>query len=76
VISNVRERLTVIKHAAQMFDDEKFNLRKLIEVAVRKQYQIEIANRFTALENSSDSADINRAWRTLKRISKPKLKRV
>jgi len=29
---------------------------------VRKQYQIEISNRFAALENLSDSEDINRAW--------------
>jgi len=27
-----------------------------------KQYQTEISNRFAALENISDSKDINRAW--------------
>jgi len=76
VVSNVRKRLAVRKQEAQMFDGEKFNLRKLNEVEVRKQQQIEIANRFTTLENASDSVDIKRAWRTLKRISKPKLNRV
>ena len=30
---------------------ERFNLRKLNELEVRKEYQIEIANRFAALEN-------------------------
>jgi hypothetical protein len=31
-------------------------------VEVRKQYQIEISNRFAALENLSYSEDINRGW--------------
>jgi hypothetical protein len=31
-------------------------------VEVRKQFQIEISNRFEALENLHDSEDINRAW--------------
>jgi hypothetical protein len=30
------------------------------------QYQIEISNRFAALEYSSDSKDINRAWENIK----------
>ena len=35
-----------------MFDDgEFFNLRKLNKLEVWKQYQIEITNRFTVLEN-------------------------
>ena len=33
---------------------------------VSKQYQIEITNRFTALENLSDNEDINRAWENTK----------
>ena len=45
-----------------MFDGEGFNLRKLNELEVRKQYQIEITNRFAAFENLSDCEDINRAW--------------
>jgi hypothetical protein len=40
---------------------ERFNLRKLNDLQVRKQYQIQISNRFAALENLSDSEDINRA---------------
>jgi len=43
------ERLAVSKQAAQKFCWEIFNLRKLIELKVRKQYQIEISNRFAAL---------------------------
>jgi len=51
----VRERLAVCKKAAQKFDGDRFNLRKLNKPEVRKQYQIEITNRFAALENLSDS---------------------
>jgi len=35
-------------------------LRKLNEPEVREQYQIEITNRFAALENSDDNEDVNR----------------
>jgi len=62
----IRERLAVSKQATKRFDGERFNLRKLIELVVRKQYQTEITNRFAALENLSDDEDINKAWRTLK----------
>jgi hypothetical protein len=40
--------LAVSKPAAQEFDEEKFNLRKLNEMEVRKEYQIKISNRFAA----------------------------
>jgi len=43
--------LAVCKQAAQKYDGEKFNLRKLNELEFRKQYKIEISNRFEALEN-------------------------
>jgi len=68
--------LVVIKEATQKFDGERFSLRKLNELEVRKQYQIEITNRFAALENLSDGEDINRLEITLKKTSKPQLKRV
>ena len=45
---------------------ERYNLRKLNELEVRKQYQIKISNQFAALENSNDSEDINRAWENIK----------
>jgi len=54
--------LAVSKQAVQKFDGERFNLRKLNELEVRIQYQIEISKRLAALENLSDSKDINRAW--------------
>ena len=49
--AKVRERLAVSKQAAQKFDVERFILRKLCELEVRKQYQIKISKMFTALEN-------------------------
>ena len=45
---------------------ERFNLRKLKELEVKKQYQFEITNRFAAFENISDDGDINRAWVNIK----------
>jgi hypothetical protein len=41
-------------------DVERLNPRKLRELEFRKQYQIKISNRFTALEILSDSENINR----------------
>ena len=60
MVAKVRERLAVSKQAAQQFDVERFNLRKLSKLEVRKQYQIKISNRFAALESLFHSKDINR----------------
>jgi hypothetical protein len=53
VLAKVRKRLAVRKQAAQKFDGGRFNLRKLNDLEVRKQYQVEIKNRFAALDNIS-----------------------
>jgi hypothetical protein len=68
VVAKVRERLAVIKQAAQKIDTERFNLKKLSELEVKKQYQIKISNRFAALENLNVSENINRAWENIKSI--------
>jgi len=62
VIARVEERPAGRKQAAQIFDGERFNLRKLRDLEIRKQYQIKISNRFAALKNFTDSEDINCAW--------------
>ena len=49
MVAKVWEILTVSKQATQKFDGERFNLSKLNELEVRKQYQIEIADRFAAV---------------------------
>jgi hypothetical protein len=57
--------MTVRIQAAQKFDGERFNLRKLNELEVRKQYQIEITNRFAALEDVIDDEDTNTSWESI-----------
>jgi hypothetical protein len=66
VLVKVRERLAVSNEAIQKFEVEIFYLRKLNELEVRKQCQIKISNRVTALENLCDNEDINRAWENIK----------
>jgi uncharacterized protein YPO0396 len=66
VVARVRERLTVSKEEAQKLDAERFNLKKLSELEVRKWYQLKISNRFAALENLNVSEDINKAWENIK----------
>ena len=61
MVAKFRERLTVSKQASQNFDVERFNLKNLNELEVRKQYQIKMSNSFAALENLSDNEDINTA---------------
>jgi hypothetical protein len=61
VVAKVRER----KQSAQKFDRERFNLKKLNELEARKEYQIEITNKFAALENLGEDEDINRAWESI-----------
>ena len=51
MVAKVRERL------AQKLDGERFNLRKLKDLEVKKQYHTEITNRFSALGNISDDED-------------------
>jgi len=50
-----RERLAPNKEAAQTFDVERLNMKKISELEFRKNYQIKISNGFVALENLSDS---------------------
>ena len=66
MVAKVRERLAVSKQVAQKFDGERFNLRKLNELEVWKQYQTVITNRFAALENLSDGEHRNRTWENIK----------
>jgi len=68
VVAKVREILAVSKQAAQTFDVERFNLRTLSELEVRRQYQIKISNRCAASENLNYvySEDINRDLENIK----------
>jgi hypothetical protein len=42
IVAKVRERLAVSQQVSQKFDEERFNRRKLKDLRVRKEYQIEI----------------------------------
>jgi hypothetical protein len=75
VVAKFRERLAVSKQAAQKSDGERFNLRKLKDLEVKEKYQIEITNRFAALEDLDGEGDINRAWENIKENIKLQLKR-
>ena len=66
MVAKVRERLAISKQDAQKFYVERFNLRKLSELQVRKQYQIKVSNRFAALYILNHSQDINRVWENIK----------
>jgi hypothetical protein len=66
VIAKVSERLLARKQEAQKIHVERFILKKLSGMDVRKQYQFEISNRFQALNDLNDSKDINRAWDNVK----------
>jgi hypothetical protein len=52
----------------------RFNLRKLSEMEVRKQYQIKTSNRCAALQNLNDIKDINRALENCKDNNKTSAK--
>ena len=71
VVAKLRERLAVRKQAAQKFEGEWFNLRKLKKLEVKENYQIEITNRFAALENLNVDEDVNRVWENIKENIKP-----
>jgi hypothetical protein len=51
VVAKIRETLAVNKQTMQKVHRERFNLKKLNKVESKKQYHLEISNRFTALEN-------------------------
>jgi hypothetical protein len=43
----------------------RFDLKKLNDAGVKKQYQVKISNRFPAFENLNDNVDINRACKNI-----------
>ena len=51
-------------------------MSKLNDLEVRKEYQIDITNRFATLENLNEDEDVNRTWENIKENIKPQRKRV
>ena len=74
--AKVRERLAVGMQATQSLDRHRFNLSKLNELEVRKQCQVEITNRFAALETLNENEDVNRIWGNIKHTIQISAKRV
>jgi len=74
VVAKVRERLALSKEAALKSDGERFNLRKLNELEVKKKYQIGFTNGYAALENLNVDKDVNRAWKNMKEYIKTSAK--
>ena len=66
MVAKLREQLAVRKQATHKFEGERFNLTKLKELVVKEKYQIEITNRFAALENLNVHEDVNRVWGNIK----------
>ena len=67
MVAKLRERLALHKQTAQKFEGERFNLRKLKELEVKEKHQIEITNRFAALESLNVDEDVNRVWENIKK---------
>jgi poly-beta-hydroxyalkanoate depolymerase len=65
VAAKLKEMLSVCKRAAQKFDMQRFDLRKLDDAEVKEQYQVRIRNRFAALEDFDDNMTMNRAWENI-----------
>jgi hypothetical protein len=70
VVEKFQVMLAVIKETAQKFDVERFNFSKLNELQVRKENQMNVWNRFAALENLNDSEYMNMDWESNKEIMK------
>jgi hypothetical protein len=66
VVAKLREGISVSKRARQKFDLERFDMKKLDDVEVNEKYQVEISNRFSALESLDESFDINNAWESIR----------
>jgi hypothetical protein len=66
MVAKIRKRFAINKQATLKCDMERFKLRKISELEVRKRYHIKISNQFAALENLNDSEDKNRAWENIK----------
>jgi hypothetical protein len=65
-VAKLRERISVSKRARQNFNLEGFDVKKLDDVEVKKKYQVEISNRFTALESLDESFEIDNAWESIR----------
>jgi hypothetical protein len=66
VVAKVRERLAVSQQTTHRDHMERFSCKKLLKVEGKKQYRVEISNRFAALESLDVEVDVSRVWETIK----------
>jgi hypothetical protein len=65
-VAKLRERISVSKQVRQNFGLERFDLKKLDNTEVKEKYQVEMSNRFAALESLDESFEINNAWESIR----------
>jgi hypothetical protein len=65
-VAKLRERISISKRVTQNFDLGRFDLKKFDDIEVKEKYQVEISNRFAALESSDESFDTNNAWESIR----------
>jgi hypothetical protein len=61
VVAKLMERISVSKRVRKNFDLERFDLKKLSDIEVKEKYQVEISNKFAALESYDESFEFNNA---------------
>jgi hypothetical protein len=65
-VAKLRKRISVSKRGRQKFELERFDPKKLSDTEVKEKYQVEISNRFAALQTLDESFDINNAWESIR----------
>jgi hypothetical protein len=66
VVAKLTERLSVSKRATQKFDMQRFYLKKLNDAEAEEQCQVEVPNRYGALENLDNNVNINRVCENIR----------
>jgi hypothetical protein len=61
-VAKLKERTSVSKRARRKLDLNRFDVRKLNDLEVKENYQVETSNRFAVLENLDESSNINSSW--------------
>jgi hypothetical protein len=74
VVAKFREKISVSKRARQNSDLERFHLKTLDDVEVKEKYQVEISNRFAALESLDESLTLIMLGKVLEKTSRPQPK--
>jgi hypothetical protein len=65
-VAKLRERISVSKQARQNFNLERFDLKKFDDIEVKEKYQVEISDRFAALQSLDESFENNNAWESIR----------